>query len=210
MKNFLIKYSTGKTVLVLFILANSIYAIMVAVTIPKTAQFADGMKILDMMPGGYDFDYVYSLFNTLGEAGRNTYRNTQIPFDMVYPALFALSFSLLLAFFLKKLNRQNTWLIYVCILPFIGGIADYAENIDFVPSGSSTHASMNACTAFMSPPSPVQIFTFTPSLAPRRWCALRFCNDLGMAGGKTRMMVALFSSTGPLRVHCAFDWHNRS
>jgi len=132
MKNFLIKYSTGKTVLVLFILANSIYAIMVAVTIPKTAQFADGMKILDMMPGGYDFDYVYSLFNTLGEAGRNTYRNTQIPFDMVYPALFALSFSLLLAFFLKKLNRQNTWLIYVCILPFIGGIADYAENIGII------------------------------------------------------------------------------
>src|SRR5210317_1899781 len=112
MKNFLIKYSKGKIVLVLFILANLVYVIMVAITIPKTAQFANGMKLLDMMPGGYNFEYVQSLLSALGEEGRHAYLFKQLPFDMFYPAFFAFGYSILLAFFLKKLNRYNTWLFY--------------------------------------------------------------------------------------------------
>jgi hypothetical protein len=59
------------------------------VTIPKTMAFANGMKLLDMMPAGYDFDYVIKLFNALGENGRKTYLTSLIPVDMIYPLLFA-------------------------------------------------------------------------------------------------------------------------
>lgn len=132
MNNLIRKYSTGKIVLILFLVCNLVYVIMVAFTIPKTAGFAGGMKLLDMMPGGYDFKYVQQLFLALGEKGRHSYLFVQLPFDMVYPALFALSYCLLLAYFLKKLRRQNSWLVYGCYIPFIGGAADYLENIGII------------------------------------------------------------------------------
>ena len=126
------KYATGKRVLFLFVLCNLIYVIMVAYTIPKVMEYAGGMKLLDMMPGGYDFKYVNSLFSALGSEGRHAYLWHQIPFDLVYPALFALSYCLLLAYFLKKLKTPKGSLFYLCYVPFIGGTSDYLENIGII------------------------------------------------------------------------------
>ena len=102
------------------------------VTIPKTMEFSNGMKLLDMMPIGYDWNYVNELFNTLGENGRKTYLTNQIPVDMFYPLLFGLSYCLIFAYFLKKLEKLSTSFIYLCLLPIIGGIADYLENFGII------------------------------------------------------------------------------
>ena len=96
---------SGKKVLGLFILTNVVYVFMLFVTIPKTMGFSNGMKLLDMMPTGYDLNYVSELFNALGKIGRETYLTNQIPVDMIYPLLFGLTYSLLLAYSLKKLNK---------------------------------------------------------------------------------------------------------
>jgi hypothetical protein len=122
----------GKKVLMLFILTNLIYAIMLGLTIPIVSGYAAGLKLLDMMPMGYDFDYVNTLFNTLGPKGREMYLYRQLPVDMVYPALFGISYCLLLAFFLKKLNKFNSKLFYLCLLPLFTGLADYMENIGII------------------------------------------------------------------------------
>ncbi len=82
------KYVSGKKVLSLFILTNVVYLFMLMVTIPKTMGFSNGMKLLDMMPTGYNQDYVNKLFRTLGENGREIYLTNQIPVDMIYPLLF--------------------------------------------------------------------------------------------------------------------------
>ena len=105
---------------------------MLTVTIPKTMGFSDGMKLLDMMPAGYDLNYVSELFTSLGENGRLTYLTNQIPIDMIYPLLFGLSYCLLLGYFLKKLNKLNSPYSYLCLLPIIAGIADYLENIGII------------------------------------------------------------------------------
>tara|TARA_R110002096_G_scaffold332841_1_gene526849 strand:+ start:9272 stop:9838 length:567 start_codon:yes stop_codon:yes gene_type:complete len=126
------KNISGKKVLGLFILTNLVYAYMLMVTIPKTIAFANGMKLLDMMPAGYDFDYVIKLFNALGENGRKTYLTSQIPVDMIYPLLFAVSYGAVMAYFLKKINKLNTSFMYLCILPIIAGIADYLENTGII------------------------------------------------------------------------------
>lgn len=126
------KNISGKKVLGLFILTNLVYVFMLMVTIPKTMAFAKGMKLLDMMPAGYDFDYVNKLYSALGENGRETYLTNQIPIDMIYPLLFAISYCLLMAYFLKKINKLNTPFIYLCLLPIIAGIADYFENIGII------------------------------------------------------------------------------
>ncbi len=129
---FIESKNSGKIILGLFILTNIIYIYMLMVTIPKTMEFSNGMKLLDMMPTGYDWNYVNDLFNTLGENGRKTYLTYQIPVDMFYPLLFGLSYCLIFAYFLKKLGKLNTSFIYVCLLPIIGGITDYLENFGII------------------------------------------------------------------------------
>ncbi|PWL39922.1 hypothetical protein DKG77_03585 [Flagellimonas aquimarina] len=126
------KNISGKKVLGLFILTNVVYTFMLTVTIPKTMEFSNGMKLLDMMPAGYDLNYVSELFSSLGENGRMTYLNNQIPVDMIYPLLFGLSYCLLLGYFLKKLNKLNSPYTYLCLIPIIAGIADYLENLGII------------------------------------------------------------------------------
>lgn len=145
MKKLIVNNIQGWKVLLFFILANAVYAYMLIISIPKVISYSNGMKILDMMPGGYDAAYVKLLFNTLGETGRDTYLHQQIPADMIYPLLFSISFTLLLAFFLKKLNKLDTGLFFLCLLPVAAGIADYLENIGIIvllkqyPDLSDTH-----------------------------------------------------------------------
>ena len=119
---------TGKKVLLLFLLTNIVYAVMLTVTIPKTMTFSNGLKLLDMMPLGYDLEYINMLFGTLGENGRQVYLTNQLPVDMIYPFLFGISYCLLIGFFLKKLNKLDSFFFYLCFLPLIAGIADYIEN----------------------------------------------------------------------------------
>ena len=105
---------------------------MLTITIPKTMGLSNGMALLDMMPTGYDLNYVSELFTALGENGRLTYLTNQIPVDMIYPLLFGLSYCLLMGYFLKKLNKLNSPHTYLCIVPIIAGIADYLENIGII------------------------------------------------------------------------------
>ena len=129
---FINRNISGKKVLGLFILTNVVYVFMLTITIPKTMGFSNGMKLLDMMPMGYDLNYVSELFNSLGEIGQEIYLTNQIPVDMIYPLLFGLTYCLLLAYFLKKLNKLNTSFIYLCLIPIIAGIADYLENFGII------------------------------------------------------------------------------
>lgn len=129
---FIERNLSGKKVLQLFILTNIVYIFMLTVTIPNTMKFSNGMKLLDMMPTGYDLNYVSELFRSLGENGRWTYLTNQIPVDMIYPLLFGLSYCLLLGYFLKKINKLETPFTYLCLLPVIAGIADYLENFGII------------------------------------------------------------------------------
>ncbi len=126
------KNISGKKILSLFIITNAVYAFMLLVTIPKTMGFSNGMKLLDMLPTGYNQDYINELFRTLGENGRGIYLTNQIPVDMIYPLLFGLTYSLILAYFLKKMNKLKSPFTYLRLLPIIAGIADYLENIGII------------------------------------------------------------------------------
>ena len=149
---FIESKNSGKIILGFFILTNVVYLFMLMVTIPKTMEFSNGMKLLDMIPTGYDWNYVNELFNTLGENGRKTYLTNQIPVDMIYPLLFGLTYSLLLAYFLKKLNKLKSPFTYLCLLPIIAGITDYLENIGIITMLNDypdlTETTVNATNTF--------------------------------------------------------------
>jgi hypothetical protein len=132
MKEFLKKYATVKKVLLFFVLTNVVYVYMLTVTITKVMHYSGGMKLPDMMPTGYNPDYMNSLLGRLGEEGRNAYLYRQIPADMVYPLLFAISWCLVLGWFLNKLGKLNGSLFYLCLIPVIAAVFDYFENIGMI------------------------------------------------------------------------------
>ena len=151
------KYLSGKKILLLFVLTNAVYALMIFVTIPKVMAFSGALKLLDMMPLGYDLDDVNALFTALGEKGRGIYLFNQIPVDMIYPFLFGISYSLIFAYFLNKLGKLDSVFFYVSLLPLVAGIADYLENIGIVlmltsfPNVSPVMASLtNVCSLIKS------------------------------------------------------------
>lgn len=126
------KNTTGKKVLLFFVVSNIIYLLMLLVTIPKLMKYTGGMKILDMMPLGYDPDYVKTLFQQLGEDGRNFYLYYQIPLDLIYPFLFATSISLMLYWFFEKLVIPNSKIFYASLIPVFAASFDYLENFGII------------------------------------------------------------------------------
>lgn len=109
-----------------------VYITMLTFSVPKVLQHSGGMTILDVMPTGYSSEYVRKLFETLGEAGRNVYLFQQIPLDMIYPGLFAITFSLLLALLFERVLSTKSKIQKLIILPFLAGIFDYLENLGII------------------------------------------------------------------------------
>lgn len=132
LKKIITTHGIGKKVLFFFILTNFVYVFMLVVTIPKVMEFSNGLRLLDMMPTGYDFNYVTELLTLLGDVGRKTYLTNQLPVDMIYPFLFGISYCLLSGYFLKKINRLKKPFIYLCLLPLITGLFDYLENFGII------------------------------------------------------------------------------
>ena len=95
-------------------------------------EYSGGMKLLDMMPTGYNLEYVHTLFQALGEKGRNLYLSRQLPIDMIYPGLFGVCYCLLLAYLLKKLNWIKRAYLYLCMVPVFAGLCDYMENFGII------------------------------------------------------------------------------
>ncbi|MEQ1587453.1 MAG: hypothetical protein ABL895_16330 [Cyclobacteriaceae bacterium] len=131
MKELIKRNLSAKKVLILFVLTNIVYVFMLTVTIPAIMSYSHGIKILDMMPMGYDADYVNTLLNTLGEEGRQTYLVKQIPIDLIYPFLFGVSYCLVIAYFLNKIGKLES-LFYLCLLPVVAGFFDYLENVGII------------------------------------------------------------------------------
>ena len=132
LRNFFVKHSTGGKILFFFILTQIVYGLILLVSIPEVLQYSKGMKILDLMPAGYSAEYVEQLFIALGETGRGVYLWQQIPLDMIYPGLFALTYTTLLVFLFKKTFSPANKIQKVALLPIFAGFFDYLENIGII------------------------------------------------------------------------------
>lgn len=132
MRNWISRYLKGRIIIPLFLASGIVYTIMLTITIPKVMLFSDGMKILDLMPTGYNAAYVNTLLEKLGEKGRYAYLFNQIPLDMIYPLIFGVSLCLILAYIIKKLGKWESALFYICLLPLFSAIFDYCENIGII------------------------------------------------------------------------------
>jgi hypothetical protein len=106
--------------------AAGIYLLMIFVTLAHIETLS-GLRPFDMRPGGYSAEQANSLINALESIGRRYYLTRQIPLDLVYPSLMALTLVSLLKWLgsrdvSQKLVRIGIW------FSITAAIADYLEN----------------------------------------------------------------------------------
>ena len=123
------KYSTGRNVILLFLINLAFYLTIIFYSIPKVVSSAPGMKLFDVSPTGYTTEYARSLLNAIGPQGRSLYLSLQLPLDFIYPGLFIISYSFLFAWFLKRNYDLDSKVFYALYIPIFAGLFDYAENV---------------------------------------------------------------------------------
>ena len=128
----LIGIANGRNVIIFFIPSLAVYLLMLFHTIPGVESYVPEMKIFDLLPSGYSYDYAVGLLSALGNDGRNEYLSRQLPLDFIYPALFSISSFLMLAWLFLKRYDKGSRIFYLCLVPVIAGIFDYLENIQIV------------------------------------------------------------------------------
>lgn len=124
--------SSIKKALLFLLPTLGVYISMLLFSIPQVMRYSNGMKILDLMPMGYDTEYVSELFENLGVVGREVYLVPQLLLDMIYPALFAITYSLILTFVFERAFFSKSRIQKWSILPFFVGACDYLENIGII------------------------------------------------------------------------------
>lgn len=117
-----------KIVLLAVIISNGVFAVIMIWSLPHLSAIANGQAMFDARPTGYGFEQAGTIINALGIEGQQFYLNTQLKLDIIYPALFAISFSLLIFKFLHGLNQNIKWAFILSIAPLLTGIFDYVEN----------------------------------------------------------------------------------
>ena len=127
--NTLKKLASGKIVSILFTLTMAIYLLMLFYSIPMVERFAPNTALFDLSPSGYSYQHAMSLLEELGNEGRQIYLSLQLPLDFVYPGLFAISYTLLLIWLFSKSLKNKSRIFYLALIPALGGLFDYLENI---------------------------------------------------------------------------------
>jgi hypothetical protein len=121
--------ASGKNVLLLFGLTMAVYLAMLLVTIPRVQSYAPDTALFDLSPTGYTHAQALNLLQSLGHAGREAYLFPQLALDFVYPGLFAICFSMMMIWVYSKRFHSQSKLWCLAMLPALGGIFDYVENI---------------------------------------------------------------------------------
>lgn len=104
-----------------------LYLAMTGITLAHL-EAASGHAPFDMRPFGYGPREAAALLGALGDEGRAYYLTRQIPLDMVYPAILALT--LILTITWVRRTVPGDWITRTGVILAISAAAfDYAENL---------------------------------------------------------------------------------
>jgi hypothetical protein len=102
--------------------------------------YAADEKILDLR-FGYSIGDIKIYLDKLGEDGKNYYRNVFHFIDAFYPLIYCAFYLITLGYFVKYFI-SNRWKHLLLLLPIIGTICDYGENISidwFIENVNNIH-----------------------------------------------------------------------
>ena len=126
------KYASGRLVLLLFGITTGVYLAILFYFIPSVLEQAPEMKLFDMSPGGYSYEYASNLLDAIGPTGREIYLKRQLPIDFIYPGLFAVTYTLMLIWLFSKSVDRKSKIFVLVLVPAAAGLFDYIENIGII------------------------------------------------------------------------------
>lgn len=92
---------------------------------PSMQKISPTFTPFDLQARGYTAESFKNDLNNLGTEGRNIYKNFML-LDILFPAVYALTFSSLIFLVFRK---RNNWMKWLFVIPLLTGCADYIENI---------------------------------------------------------------------------------
>lgn len=105
----------------------ALYVLMITVTLDHIETLS-GQVAFDMRPSGYSPQEAAELLEALGKEGRTYYLARQIPLDIVFPALLAMTLVSAICWFGVRLpNRKLVG--FGIALSVSAALFDYAENL---------------------------------------------------------------------------------
>lgn len=127
------KWGTLKTVLPLLVLTISLMVVVntvhLPITVPRIQELSHGADLLDMHIF-YSKTEVYALLEQLQPEGRRVYLKLLMGFDFAFPALYAITFSLIVGMLYRSSGRR---IIQSLVwLPLAAGVFDWAENVSIL------------------------------------------------------------------------------
>lgn len=154
--------------LLFLFLSQTVYIAMLMYSIPRITQEAGGLRIFDMLPLGYTYEYAYQFLLRLSEKGYELYTHVQLPLDLLYPALFGLTgicTIVLLVRLYAKVNRHSNLSVdsilsrTMLFVPVVAMFADYMENL-FIYAMLSFKSAVPQSLVYAA-----DLFTITKSIA---------------------------------------------
>lgn len=99
--------------------------------IAELKSITGGVGVLDMELF-YSPDQAYAFLSAMGEAGRSFELTRIIPLDLLVPLFYALFLSTLISWLLKKWLPVDSRWHRLNVIPVIGALFDYLENLGII------------------------------------------------------------------------------
>ncbi len=122
-------------------------------------QYSPDASLPDLL-WWYEPSQLHSMLGAWGVVGRDFYRTTLFPLDLVFPLVYGSFFSLALFYLLKKINPRFVWFYLLPVLPFAGVLFDLLEN-----------AAIFVLSVLYPDPSP-ELSTVAATLTAAKWAVV--------------------------------------
>jgi hypothetical protein len=92
----------------------------------RMAAIADDAKPIDLLIPTYTAEEAFAELDKMGEEGREAYKQVEIYVDIIYPIIYGIGFSLIVAFLWGK--GEGSPIFYFPLLPYLIMLFDFGEN----------------------------------------------------------------------------------
>jgi hypothetical protein len=127
-------FPSGWLVAALLMASGVLWAVMFFGPLAYLAQLAGGAAPFDVRPFGYSFDEARAFLSAIGAQGRYFYGHRELPLDMLYPPLYAVSRGLALWWLtmpgrVREAPLPRRWRYALIAVPVVMASLDMIENL---------------------------------------------------------------------------------
>lgn len=110
----------------------AVFVFFLVWVLPRQAQAIEQERADMASPDGsflYSAQDIYNMADNYGPEGRADYIRERFTFDLIWPAAYMVFLSTSLSWLFRRLQSDRDWLRILNLVPVLGGLLDYLENV---------------------------------------------------------------------------------